>query len=53
MGATLLILANKQDLQGALPAAEIKKVWVLQMQCMSREAEGLVRELRQLPFSFL
>ncbi|CAL5229243.1 g12530 [Coccomyxa viridis] len=26
VGATLLILANKQDLQGALPASEIKKV---------------------------
>ena len=26
VGATLLILANKQDLQGALSAAEIKEV---------------------------
>ena len=26
VGATLLILANKQDLQGALPATEIKQV---------------------------
>ncbi len=26
-GATLLILANKQDLPGALPAARIKQAW--------------------------
>ena len=26
MGATLLILANKQDLHGALPATQIKEV---------------------------
>ena len=48
VGATLLILANKQDLQGALPASEIKKVCSSPLVTDCHALEHLPIALRQM-----
>lgn len=52
VGATLLILANKQDLNGALPAAKIKQVSSMPMSSLvSKRCSQRIKALRSFTCS--